>query len=210
MSRPVATAVNGPAVSGDEGQMSVSTLRGASVTTDARRVGRVILGLVLLAAVVTGVALTVAGVRKNEQVTALREHGVPVEVRVSGCIGLMGGSGSNLAGYQCRGWYRFDGRRHVGNLPGDALHPPGSQVRAVVDAADPSLFSTPAVLATEHASDGVLVVPGVLLAGVVTAVGALALRQRRRRGTRRRPAGDAPIRAERASRPRPPGLDLRP
>jgi len=167
-------------------------LRGASVgTLDSRRVGRAVAALCMVGLVVTAVVLAVAGADKNAQITRLRDHGVSVQVTVTGCLGLLGGSGSNPAGYECRGAYRAEGRRYVEDIPGTGLRRPGSTLRAVIDPDDPALLSTPAILATEHASWRVYVVPGALLL-VVIAGGAVALWRARRATAPRATARPAP------------------
>ena len=158
------------------------TLRGASVgTPDGRRVGRAVAALCMAALAVTAVVLTVAGADKNAQITRLRNHGTTVAVTVTGCLGLLGGSGSNPAGYECRGAYRVDGRRYVADIPGTGLRRPGSTLRAVIDPDDPALLSTPAILASEHASWRVYVVPGALFLAVLCLAGLALWRSRRAR-----------------------------
>ena len=98
----------GAAPIGRVGPRPVGTLRGAG-SADVTRVGRVVLALVLVTLVVVGAVLLVAGYRKNTQIEDLRAHGVPVRVTVRHCLGLMGGSGSNTAGYECTGTYRTSG-----------------------------------------------------------------------------------------------------
>jgi len=89
----------------------VTTLRGAAVDVDARRVARVLVGACLLALAALSATFFVVGASKNAQITDLREHGVPVEVTVTRCLGLLGGSGSNDAGYACRGSFTIGGHR---------------------------------------------------------------------------------------------------
>ena len=57
----------------------------------------------------------------------LRTHGVPVTVTVTGCMGLMGGTGP-VAGYSCTG--HLHPRRHAVPpvIPGTAFHAPGSDL----------------------------------------------------------------------------------
>ncbi|MGA2035977.1 MAG: hypothetical protein ABSH04_00090, partial [Acidimicrobiales bacterium] len=71
----------------------IMTLRGASVAVDARRVGRVVVGVCLVALAALVLVLFLAGIQKNAQINRLRKHGVAIDVTVSGCLGLMGGSG---------------------------------------------------------------------------------------------------------------------
>jgi biotin operon repressor len=165
----------------DTSGTALTTLRGAGVDIDVRKAGRVIVGLCLLALAVLVVVLFVAGVHKNAQINRLRQHGVPVTVTVSGCLGLLGGSGSNPAGYACQGTFTLDGHRYRESIPGNALRPPGTKVRAVAVSGDPPLLSTAHAVATDRASAGVFVVPSILLVILVVLVGALVFRRRRMR-----------------------------
>ena len=67
----------------------------------------------MAALAVLAVAFTVAGVHHNSQIDRLRTQGVVVSVTVTGCQGQLGGSGSNVAGYSCRGTFTLDGRSHT-------------------------------------------------------------------------------------------------
>lgn len=170
-----------------------TTLRGAGVDVDVRRVGRVVVALCLVALAVLVVVLFVAGVHKNSQINRLRQHGVAVQVTVSGCLGLLGGSGSNPAGYACRGTFTLDGHRYSESIPGNSLRPPGTKVRAVAVSGDPPLLSTAYAVATERASASVFIVPTILLVVLVLLAGALLLRQaKRRRVTPHDPSATAP------------------
>src|SRR5580704_9665846 len=119
----------------------VSTLRGAGVNYDARKVGRVAVGLCLLTLAVLVVIFTVAGFHKNSQINGLRNDGVPVTVTITHCFGLMGGSGSNAAGYSCTGSFSVHGNRYTESLPGTEFHHIGSTVSATVVPNDPALVS---------------------------------------------------------------------
>ncbi|HXQ59452.1 MAG TPA: hypothetical protein VN799_05115 [Acidimicrobiales bacterium] len=148
---------------------------------NTRRVGGVIVGLSLTGLAVLAGALFAAGVHKNTQITSLRRHGVAVEITVSGCLGLLGGSGSNAAGYSCRGSFVLAGHRENEPIPGDTLLPPGTRLRGVAVPGDPALVTTAGALAREHASWRVYIVPTVLAVVLVLSVGALVLRRRRPR-----------------------------
>ena len=163
-------------------EKALTTLRGAGVQVDVRRAGRVIGALCLVALAVVAVVLLVAGNHKNAQITQLKTHGVGVTVTVSGCLGLLGGSGSNPAGYACKGTFTLDGHRYSEDIPGTALHDPGTKVQAIAVAGDPPLLDTLAAVAREHTSSGVFVVPAVLLVVLMVLVGGLGLRRRRLRG----------------------------
>lgn len=155
----------------------VSTLRGARLEVDARRAGRVVAVLCLVALVVTAAVLFVAGARKNAQASELHTHGVAVTVTVTRCRGLLGGSGSNAAGYACTGTYRLDGERHSEAIPGDILRAPGSTVRGVTTPGDPGLLSTPALVADEQPNGRVFIIPGVLLGVAIALAGAIFWRR---------------------------------
>lgn len=141
----------------------MSVLRGAAVEADAHRVGAVISSLCVALLSATVVVLVLSGIDKNDQINELRSQGVPVEVTISHCLGLMGGSGSNSAGYSCKGFFILDGRRHSDQIPGTALHPVGSRFRAVAVPGDPGIVSTPQAIASEHASWTVFIVPSLLV-----------------------------------------------
>jgi hypothetical protein len=128
------------------------------------------------------VVLFLAGFQKNSQISRLRAHGVPVEVSVSSCQGLLGGSGSNAAGYACRGTFTLDGRRYSDNIPGNVQRLPGSTVRAVTVRDDPALIDTATALAHEHPSGKVFILPTVLLVVLVVLLAAIASRRRHLRG----------------------------
>ena len=91
----------------------------------------------------------------------------------------MGGSGSNGAGYACTGTFTFEGGRHTESIPGTAFYAPGSTLRAVVVPGDPALMTPVSVLAGEHASWRVFILPVVLLLVLVLLVAAVLLRRRR-------------------------------
>jgi hypothetical protein len=154
-------------------------LRGAGVDVDLHRVGRVIVGVSLVALAVLVAVLFTAGAQKNAQITRLRQHGVRVEVTVSGCLGLLGGSGSNAAGYACKGSFPLAGHRYTESIPGNTFYRPGATVRAVTDPDDPGLLSTAGMVATEHPSWTVFILPGALAILLALSAGFVFRRWRR-------------------------------
>jgi len=162
------------------GARPVSTLRGAGVQVDTARAGRILLVVVLVALVVVGGVLLVAGYRKNAQVDDLRTHGVPVQVTVHHCLGLIGGTGSSPAGYECTAGYTFHGTAYVEGIPGSTFYPDGASVAGVVPSDDPGLLSTPAAVASSHRSVSLYAVGAVLLATAAGIVVWTALRRRSR------------------------------
>lgn len=168
----------------DAYRLPVTTLRGTKVQVDTRRVGRLAIAIFLAALTFVAIVLYVVGFQKNSQISILSRHGVAVEVTVSRCLGQLGGSGSNPVGYDCTGTYLFGGRRYTESIPGNALLPPGRTLRGVISPGDPALFSTPRVLATEHPSWRVFIVPTAILMVPVLLVGAFVLGKRRKRAAR--------------------------
>jgi hypothetical protein len=158
----------------------IGSLRGASVQFDRRRAGQVIVGVLVCTLVVLIVVFTVAGVHSNGQTDELHEHGVPVTVTVTGCLGLLGGSGSNAAGYSCHGTYVLDGRRNTVSLPGTLFHRPGSTIPSLAVPDDPALVSPDSVIDHQHSSAGVFVLPAVLGAILLALIGVIAWRYRAR------------------------------
>jgi hypothetical protein len=98
-------------------------------------------------------------------------------------MGELGGSGSNPAGYSCRGSFTLDGRRYNEPIPGNSLHPPGAVLRAVAVPGDPALVITARMLDGEHTSGKVFILPAVLLVVLALVVGLLVRRRRRIRRT---------------------------
>ena len=188
---PTPDARGGPAAEPAPDQ-PLTRLRGASVDIDGGRAAEFVLGACLLAVAVAAVILLIAGVQKNNQIDSLRDHGVPVAVHVDKCVGLLGGSGSNGAGYACTGSYTV-GRRHLQEaIPGNGLLAPGAVIRGVTVVDDPALLSTPAQLATEHASWNVYLAPAILFV-VLIVLAALFVVRHRRRAAGGAPAETAPM-----------------
>ncbi len=179
MTAPEPPASSGPPRSSDE---PVSTLRGAGVNYDARKVGHVVVGLILITLAALVVVFTVAGVHKNSQINELHHDGVPVTVTVTNCLGLMGGSGSNAAGYSCTGTFTVHDNRYTESLPGTDFHKVGSTLPATVVPSDPALVSPDSVARTEHTSASVFVLPLILLIVLLLLVALIVLLRRRRRG----------------------------
>lgn len=170
--------VEHPSGAPGDGDAPVMALRGAGVDVDGRRVARILLGACLVALAVFVVVLFRSGAEHNAQVSELRHQGVVAEVTVTGCSGLMGGSGSNLAGYTCSGTLALDGHRYTVQLPGTAYHAAGTSVRVVAVPGDPSLVGTVGGVASSTTSTRVFLLPTILLVVLVATLAALWLRRR--------------------------------
>jgi hypothetical protein len=185
MTAPETPAPSGPPTSSNE---PLSTLRGAGVNYDARKVGQIVVGICLVVLAFLVVLFTVAGIHKNSQINELRHDGVPVTVTVSHCFALMGGSGSNAAGYSCDGAFTVHGNRYTESLPGTAFHAVGSTLPAIVVPNDPALVSPVSVVRNQHTSASVFVLPAILLVVLVLLVGLIVLLRRRRQDAVASPA----------------------
>jgi uncharacterized membrane protein len=171
-----------PDVAGGEPEDRVAALRGAGVGgVDTRLLGRIIVWVVLVTLAVLVVVFSLVGVHKNQQYNRLHNDGVPVTFTVSTCTGLVGGSGSNPVGYVCHGRYTLNGRPYSEQLPGNDFHRPGSTVPAIAVPGDPALVSPSAMVATEHSSTGVFVVPLILLVILALLVALVFVRYRKQR-----------------------------
>ncbi len=159
----------------------VAALRGAEVGADPGRVVRVLVAVTLTTLGVVSAILFVAGAHKNAQIDELRSHGIKVEVTVSSCLGLLGGSGSNAAGYACRGSYEVSGRQFVEAIPGRGQRTPGATVVGVVSPRDPRLLSTPAQIRADRSSWRVFITPAVLALALLGALAAVLTGWRARR-----------------------------
>lgn len=157
----------------------LTNLRGAKDGLDVRRVGAVFALLCLVGVVVLVISLFVAGADRNSRISNLQSHGVGVEATVTGCRGLLGGSGSNGVGYVCNGTITVDGHRYAEVIPGNSLYATGDKVPLVMVAGDPGLISTPQAVANDRASWKVFILPSVLLLVSLAGVGTLAVRRKR-------------------------------
>jgi hypothetical protein len=159
-------------------------IRGAGgVTLDSRRVLVVVVGscLVILAAV--AVALGIAAIDQNARNTRLQQHGVAVDVSVTGCIGVLSGTGVTVASFNCRGSFTLGGHTYTDTIRGSSARlATGSIVKAVTDPGNPSVLSTTRSVATAHPSWRALILPAVLL--MLAIGGALWLVAYVRRGRR--------------------------
>jgi hypothetical protein len=158
----------------------VSTLRGAGVDVDLRRVGFAFAGVCLVTLAVLVVVFYVAAFHSNAQITTLKQRGVPVEITVTKCLGQLGGSGSNAAGYSCTGTITVDSHQYDVNVPDDALHAPGSRVKAISVPGDPTLVASVRSVATETASWRAFILPTSLLVVLVLLGGGIGFRRRQR------------------------------
>ena len=158
----------------------VGALRGAGVQVDGGRVGHAAAVLALLVVMLVAGVLLVAGLRKNSQIDSLRTNPVPVQMTVTRCLALIGGTGSSPAGFECTGTYHYQGHSYTEGIPGTQNLPVGSTVHGIVASDDPGLFSTRQTVASEHPSTVRVVVPAAVFVAAVGGFIWVVVRRRRK------------------------------
>lgn len=159
----------------------VAPLRGPAVV-DVGRTPWLIAGvLALLALAVIVVVSFLSALNDHARLHRLQSAGIDVSVKVLNCTGNIGGSGSNGAGYTCRGSYQVN---HVAfnELIGDktTLSPTGTTLAGVVDPAKHSTVVLASAIKNAHASLANFITPLVLALLVVVLARALGRVARRR------------------------------
>ncbi len=175
--------VTSGAAEGRDDDLPIDNYRGGTVNVDRRKAAQVVVGVSLVALTVLGLILLIAAISNNNQIDSLKNNGVPVDVKVTGCLGLIGGTGQSVAGFSCTGTYSVNGTLYHQNIPGLAFHKPGTTIRGVVVPSDPKLLSTPDQLARQQASWTAFIIPGLLLLVVVIVLLIVFLRRRERRAS---------------------------
>jgi MYXO-CTERM domain-containing protein len=160
-------------------QHVVSTLRGPVAQPIGRRFWNVT-GILLIAAIVVIVIISfTSAVNDIARINRLKFHGVPVAVTITNCAGNIGGSGSNAAGYTCRGVYAIKGDTYheiIGSKT--TLSAAGSKVRCVADPAQPSTIELASAVTSASPSPTTFVVPSLLALLLLALVGTLLRRRR--------------------------------
>jgi hypothetical protein len=162
-------------------EQTMTNLRGSSVgNVDGRRVAYVLLVVVMVTLAVLVVVFSLAGAHRNDQISRLQSQGVTTDLTVTHCLIILGGSGSNDAGHECRGTFTLDGHRHTEAIPGSARYEPGQSLQIVVVPDDPALLAPVHVVAHEHPSWTVFILPVILFVVLVLlAVGLRAMHGRK-------------------------------
>jgi hypothetical protein len=150
-------------------------IRGGGGIVDTRGTVRVLVGACLVTLAVFVVVLTIGAVHKNSRIDDLQRRGVPVDVTVTSCFGILSGTGITVTTFQCSGSFELAGRSYHAVIAGsDNNHAVGDIVKAVADPKHPTSISTASSLATAHSSWRAFLVPAVLFVVlVVLAAGAL-------------------------------------
>ncbi len=177
--RSAAPAAEGPA------SQRVGALRGADAIGVGGHWWTVVgaMGLVIIAAVLT--VSVVSAANDNNRISRMKEHGVAVTATVTSCVGNLGGSGSNGAGYTCRGRYVIADATYdevIGAMTTFAA--PGAHVAVTADPARLSTIELTSAVAAARTSARRYAIPGALGVGLL-AVALVFVRGFRRRGARR-------------------------
>ncbi len=156
---------------------------GGGVGVDGRRVGRVLALVALIAMAALSVGLAVGGAANDSRQHALRSRGVPVEVTVTRCLGISSGVGMGIEYWRCSGSYTLGGHTYEQVIGGSRkLLESGRIVTAVAVPGHPDLLA----LRRPAAPSGIGSYLPAVIAGSVTAVGALVVVWSRRRTGRAR------------------------
>jgi hypothetical protein len=155
----------------------VVSLRGPEVRNMGRRFWITTSAIILAVLASIVVVSFVSASNDNARIDRLKTHGVSVIVTVTNCVGNIGGSGSNAAGYTCHGEYQVDGVRYreiIGSKT--SFSATGSTVRGVADPAQLSRVEIASAVTTSSSSPTVYVVPS-LLALIFVALALVLLRR---------------------------------
>jgi hypothetical protein len=158
----------------------VASLRGAQAASLGRHfwLRAATVGLVLFA---LAIALSFAStLNDHSRLDRMKAHGVPVSVTITNCVGNMGGSGSNVAGYVCRGTYAIDGVKYNEIISSmTTFASPRSRVRAIADPSQHGYVALAAAIKSASSSSAAFVVL-IILTVVLILLAALVIRIRRR------------------------------
>lgn len=140
-----------------------ATLRGPAGVKIQRRTWHFVS---LVGLVIFGAALVVgylSAANDNARVHRMKSQGIPVTIRVVDCIGNIGGSGSNSAGYTCRGSYQVQRTNYteiIGSL--NSFSAPGTKLPGVADPSRPSTVILASTVRTSTTSDAPYIPLGIL------------------------------------------------
>lgn len=155
----------------------IVSLRGPEVQNIGRRFWITASAVILVGLASIVVVSFVSAVIDNARINRLKNHGVSVIVTVTNCVGNIGGSGSNSAGYTCHGKYQVNGvlyQEIIGSKT--SFSAPGSKVRGVADPAQTSTVEIASAVASSSSSSTVYIIP-VLLALLVITLALVLLRR---------------------------------
>jgi hypothetical protein len=167
---------------------------GASVSVGWSRVLAWTAWICLTAMAAVAIGLTVAATTNTNRLTRLRARGVPVTAQVTGCLGVLSGTGVTVVGFQCTARFTVRGTQSTELIHDSNTNlAPGTGVRCYVLADDPASLTLATAVERQSARWHAFVPPIVL--GAVTLLGlviAVLARSRLRRAERAaEPGADA-------------------
>lgn len=170
----------------------VGALRGSAAVGVGRSFWLYAGAIALLVVAVAVIISFISASNDNARIDRMKSHGISVTVTVVNCIGNLGGSGSNGAGYTCRGNYRVNGVSYhepIGSMTN--FSSPGTTVSGVVDPSQHGTVILSSAIRDSSASSGVYVAPALFAAAFIL----LALFYARivRRSRRRNDRSGAPL-----------------
>jgi len=162
----------------------VVSLRGPEVVSIGRKFWHRLAAVALALSFTALIVNVVSTAHDNARIARMKTHGIAVRVTVTRCIGSVGGSGSNGAGYTCHGDYSIAGTTYhelIGSMTTFATS--GTKVNSVADPSKPTTVILASALKTSTASLAAYV-PAGLLAIVLIAFTFVFVRFTRRSGTK--------------------------
>jgi hypothetical protein len=167
-----------------------SYIRGGGGVMDPRRLFRVLVGSAIVALAVLIAVLALEAAHKNSRIDALQRRGVPVDVTVTSCFGILSGTGITVTTFQCSGSYDVAGQTYHAVIAGSDLnHKAGDVVQAVADPKHPTSISLASSLVNAHSSWRPYIAPTILFVVLLMLI-AGALWWSRRNSAQRPPDGD--------------------
>ena len=135
-----------------EGSTYIRAGGGAPVSTP--KVVGVLVWLLVAALLGLAVYLAALAARQDSRASQLREHGVPVDIVVTGCRGISSGVGMGIEYWQCRGSFVLEGRGYEAVLINGsrALIQPGEHLKGIDVPGRPDLLSTASSVRSAHGS----------------------------------------------------------
>jgi hypothetical protein len=171
--------------------VAASYIRGGGGIVDARRLFRVVVGSAIVALAALVVVLTIEAAHKNSRIDGLQRRGVPVDVTVTSCLGILSGTGITVTTFQCGGSFDLAGRSYNAVIAGSTInHQAGDVVKAIADPKHPTSVSLASSLVNAHSSWRAFIGPAVLFLLLILLI-AGALWWSRRNSAQRSPDGDA-------------------
>ncbi len=172
-------------------EASPGYIRGGGGVVDPRRLFRVVVGLAIGLVAVLVVVLAIQAVHKNARIDGLQRRGVPVDVTVTDCLGILSGTGVTVAYFQCSGSFELGGHSYHAVIDGSHInHQAGDVVQAVADPKHPTSISLASSLVSAHSSWRAFIGAGVLFVLLLLMIAGVWWWSRRN-SAQRPPDGDA-------------------